>query len=164
MEVITHHSIDRASHEAVKLWALASAQYPQQNQLILDLTAASIIETVSVFALNARRSLEILPKGKKFALIQPRWQWEPISNSEKVHDLWDALNRIIHAQELKVGFEKLPPNMAVMDGGALIVPYIQARTDRKTLAFIDVFSLSHAFLYNALPCLVEAENKVEALH
>jgi hypothetical protein len=43
----------------------------------------------------------------------------------------------------------------VIDGGAIIVPYIRAETDRKELAFIDPFALSHAYLYDVLPSLIE---------
>ncbi|NNM69139.1 MAG: hypothetical protein HKM00_04120 [Gallionella sp.] len=156
-EPITQHSISRAADEAVKLWALASAQYPKQHGLILDLARASIIETVSAFALNARRALEILPAGQKFQLTQPRWRWTPRNDGEVVNDLWDALNRIIHAQKLEVGFEELPKEVAVMAEGALVVPYVRAATDRKKLAFIDPFALSHAFLYGAFPLLVGLE-------
>lgn len=70
-----------------------------------------------------------------------------------MYDIRDALNRIIHAQQLQVGFEELPAKISVIDGGALVVPYVKASTDRKKLAFIDPFALSHAFLYRALPKL-----------
>ena len=49
-----------------------------------------------------------------------RWKWEPISEGEKVGDLWDALNRIIHAKKLHVGFEQLPDCVTVIDGGATV--------------------------------------------
>ena len=101
MEPVTRHSLDRASDEAVKLWALASAQYPKDHGLILEVVTTAIIEVVSTFALNARRALEVLPPKEKFVLAQPRWQWTPSSEGELVHDLWDALNRIIHAQKLQ---------------------------------------------------------------
>jgi hypothetical protein len=155
MEVITHHSLRRAGEEAVRLWALASAQYPKSHASILEIAAADMIETVSVFALNARRSLEILPPNMKFALAQPRWQWSPTAGGEVVQDLRDALNRVIHAQRLQVGFEELPSQMAVVDGGALVIPYVQAATDRKELSFIDPFALSHAFLHSVLPQLLK---------
>ena len=154
MEVITRHSLNRAADEAVQLWAFASAQYPQQHGLIVEVATASIIEVVSSFALNARRALEVLPPSEKFPLVQSRWQWVPRSDGEIVSDLRDALNRIIHAQKLEIGFEQLPPKVSVIDGGALVVPYIRAATDRKKLAFIDPFALSHAFLYGAYPKLV----------
>ena len=155
MEGITRHSLNRAADEAVQLWALASAQYPKQHGLVVKVATTSIIEVVSSFALNARRALEALPTSEKFPLAQPRWKWVPRSDGEVVvSNLRDALNRIIHAQKLVVGFEQLPPQESVIDGGALVVPYIQAATDRKKLAFIDPFALSHAFLYGAYPKLV----------
>lgn len=158
MEEITKHSIERASEEAVKLWALSSAQYPFQNRLIQEHTNISFIEVVSTFALNARRAMEILPPKVKYPLNSARWVWKPTKDGEKVADLWDSLNRIIHAQKLHIGFERLPEKMSVIDGGAIIVPYIMAETDRKKLAFIDPFSLSHAFLYRVLPALYEIKN------
>lgn len=166
MEAITRHSLDRAADEAVQLWALASTQYPQQHGLIVEVATTSIIEVVSSFALNARRALEVLPPSEKFPLVQPRWQWKSRSDGEVVGNLWDALNRIIHAQKLVVGFEQLPPQASVIDGGALVVPYVQAATDRKKLAFIDPFALSHAFLYGAYPKLVaiQMEKPAGGLH
>ncbi len=157
IEPITQHSISRAADEAVKLWALASAQYPKGHDLILNVATGIIIEVVSTFALNARRALEILPKGEKFRLAQPRWQWMPRNEAELVDDLREALNRVIHAQKLTVGFEELPAQAAVISEGALVVPYVQAATDQKKIAFIDPFALSHAFLYGALPKLVDYE-------
>jgi hypothetical protein len=154
LEIITQHSLGRAADEAVQLWALASAQYPAQHRVIVEVATTSIIEVVSSFALNARRALEALPQGEKFPLAQPRWQWTPRREREMVRDLWDGLNRIIHAQKLEVGFEQLPPKASVIDGGALVIPYIQAATNRKELAFIDPFALAHAFLYGAYPRLV----------
>ena len=58
MNEITRHSIDRAADEAVKLWALASAQYPRKHGLIVDVAGANIVEVVSAFALNARRDVK----------------------------------------------------------------------------------------------------------
>ena len=153
IEPVTQHSLGRAADEAVRLWALASAQYPKGHPLILQVATTAIVEVVITFALNARRALEVLPSSIKFQLAQPRWKWAPSSEGEKVQDLWEALNRIIHAQKLQVGFEQLPENLAVIDSGALVVPYIRAETDRKKLAFIDPFALSHAFLYGAFPKL-----------
>lgn len=163
MEEITKHSIERASEEAVKLWALSSAQYPLQNRLIQEYANMTFIEVISSFALNARRAMEVLPSNVKYPLNSARWIWKPSINGEKVSDLWDALNRIIHARILYVGFERLPDKISVIDGGAIIVPYIRAETDRKDLAFIDPFALSHAFLYSALPALTKAKDEQNVL-
>jgi len=154
LEPVSQHSILRAADEAVELWALASAQYPEDHDTILNHATGIILEVVSIFALNARRSLEILPKGEKFLLAQPRWKWTPRNDSELVYDLWDALNRIIHAQKLNVGFEELPAHTSVISGGAFVIPYIQAATDQRKLAYIDPFAMSHSFLYGAIPKLI----------
>ena len=150
---ITRHSIDRAADEAVKLWALVSAQYPYKHRLIVEVAGANIVEVVSAFALNARRGVEALPKGRTFRLKQPYWQWEPTVAGDVVQDLWDALNRIIHARQLYVGWEQLPKECSAVAGGAVVAPYIRAETDRKALAFIDPFAMSHCFLYEVLPIL-----------
>jgi hypothetical protein len=119
----------------------------------------AVVESISAFALNARRARQVLNKAKKFRLDSPCWQWAPTDAGEIVCDLWVALSRIIHAQKLEVGFELLPPNIEVIDGGAVVVPYIRAATDQYPLAFIDPFALAHAFLYEALPALLEAQNE-----
>ncbi|MBD3334615.1 MAG: hypothetical protein GF355_03780 [Candidatus Eisenbacteria bacterium] len=158
MEEITLHSMERASEEAVTLWSLSSAQYPSQNRLIQEHANIRIIEVMSSFALNARRAMEVLPPKVKYPLTAARWKWEPTVEGERVADLWDSLNRIVHAQKLHVGFERLPDSVSVIDGGAIVVPYVRAETDRKELAFIDLFSLAHAFLYGALPALIEVRD------
>ncbi len=167
MEAIVRHSLERAAEEAVRLWALSSAQFPKDHPPILEAARVAIVEATSAFALNARRAIEVLPRSERFPLKQPRWQWGPTKGGEVVADLWDALNRVIHARKLEVGFVELPPNVSVIAGGALVVPYVQAETDRKALAFIDPFALSHAFLYQVLPQLQKiqaAEAEPPSLH
>lgn len=116
------------------------------------------------FARNARRTIEILPKSEKSPLAQSRWKWAPTTAGEVVRDFWDALNRVIHAQRLEVGFEELPKQLAVIDGGAVVVPCVQAATDHKELAFIDPFALSHAYLYGAYPKLLATQQRHEVRH
>jgi len=103
--------------------------------------------------------MEVLTGQKRFRLDAPRWQWAPTVDGEIVCDLWDGLNRIIHAQTVEIGFTALPSNVAVIDGGAVVVPYIRAATDRKQSAFIDPFALAHAFLYQALPVLERTQRE-----
>jgi hypothetical protein len=151
MEVITRHSARRAAEEAVVLWSLASTQFPKKNNIFLEEASACLIEVVSAFALNARRMLESVENRPKYLLSQKRWRWKPTKKGEVVSELWDALNRIIHAKKLLVGFEPLPDNISCIDGGAVVVPYLQAETDRRELAFIDPFALAHAYLYQVYP-------------
>ena len=140
----------------MKLWALVSTEYPKQHDAICDLAAILIIETVSTFALNARRALEVLPESNKFQLDQKRWR-SPLNDAEIVSDLWEGLNRIIHAQKLDALFADVNTEQAHIPAGSLAVTYVQAATDRKKLALIDPFALSHAFLFRALPLLVTTE-------
>jgi hypothetical protein len=42
-------------------------------------------------------------------------------------------------KKLDVGWETLPENASVIPVGAIIIPYVQAETDRRPLAFIDPF-------------------------
>lgn len=153
MQAITQHSITVATDEAVRLWALASTEYPKHHQPLVTALVTNVIEVSSTFALNARRAMEILPKGVKFTLDSPRWKWEPSTSEERITDLWEATNRIIHARRLLVGLELLPKDMSIIKGESVFVPYIQAETDRKELAFIDPFAMSYAYLYGALPRL-----------
>jgi hypothetical protein len=153
MHRITAHSAQRATDEAVRLWALASTQFPARHGLILDATAAAIIDVISSFALNARRAMETIDGREKYELTQPRWKWESKSGDEVVRELRDALNRIIHAQQLDVRFVELPASVSVIDGGAVVVPFLHARTDRKSTACIDPFALAHVYLYKVLPKL-----------
>ena len=166
MEYVTRHSLFRAADEAVKLWSLSSTQYPMDHEPLRDLTTTSVIETISDFALNARRAMELLPANEKFRLAQPRWLWKPSDNGEIVNDLRDALNRIVHAKKLNVGFLGVPTELSVIDGGALVIPYVKSETDRRAEAYIDPFALSHAFLYFVYPKLnaLSTHDVSEAAH
>jgi len=153
MEEITKYSVTTASEDAVKLWALSSAQYPFRSRMIQEFARVAMIDVVSSFALNARRAMEPLGLKTKYPLHAARWEWSPLKEQAVVTDLRDALNRIIHAQKLQVGFERIPDNISRIDGGAFVIPYIEAATDQRKLSFIDPFSLSHAFLFDVIPAI-----------
>lgn len=133
MERILIHSAERASDEAVRLWALASSQFPKRHTLILGAAETAIIEVISSFALNARRAMETIPVAEKFMLSQPRWTWAPDAGSEIVTDLRDALNRIIHAQKLEIRFVELPPALTVVEGVQLSCPSFRQRQTEGNL-------------------------------
>ena len=153
MEVITHHSIQQASRAASVIWSIASAQYAEKNQLLINTTIAELISQLDSFAINARRAVERLPKGEPIELDTPWWNWEPTNEMPVVTIFNGALNHIIHAKSLEIGFERLPSELSVVDGGALIIPYFHAETDQRKKAFIDPFALSHAYFYQVLPRL-----------
>lgn len=153
---VIEHSISVATDHAVRLWALASSEYPRQHEPLISGLVISMLDSVSSFALNARRALEILPKSQKFVLSSPRWRWTPSTDQPIVTDLWEATNRIIHAKSLLIGVEAMPGQTSWLSGEPVAVPYVQAETDRKELSFMDPFGMSHAFLYQALPALYAA--------
>ena len=165
METVTSHSIERATDEAVRLWSLASAQYPIKDGAVIQTRLEyMVIESASAFSFNARRVTEVLPDKEKYQLHQPRYEWRPTGDGEIVESFSYALNRIIHSRKMKVGFEKLPAEVSIISGGAYVVPYIQAKTDQRELAFIDTFALSHCFLHEVLPVLLASTKRAETVH
>jgi hypothetical protein len=105
-------------------------------------------------------------KRTKFVLDEPFRIWSPAKGLNKVNLLRDALNRIIHATEFKVGFEKLPGDASKIEGGAIGVIYLSTRTDQREEALIDVFALASCFFHKVLPELyaLEATSTPEAIH
>ena len=165
METVTSHSINRAIDESVALWSLTSAQYPIRGGAVIQKRLEYlVVESASAFSFNVRRAMEALPIDQEFTLNSPRYEWQPISDGEIVVSLWDALNRIIHSRKMTIGFEQLPAKLSVMPGGAYVVLYLCAETDRRKLAFVDVFALSHCFLYKVLPALPTAQKRKEGIH
>jgi len=59
---------------------------------------------------------------------------------ERAGDLWDSLNRIIHARKLEVGWEELPSDASVMPQARLSSPTYKPRQTVARLAFIDPFA------------------------
>jgi len=84
----------------------------------------------------------------------------------KVNLLRDALNRIIHATEFKVGFEKLPDDASKIHGGAIGVVYRSTRTDQRDEALIDAFALASCSFHKVLPELhvLDQPSAPEAVH
>jgi hypothetical protein len=153
-DAILQYSLNRATEETVVLWALTSSEYPLDHGTIQNQANTMVVEAISIFSLNARRALEALPNRPSIRLDQPRFVWKPTAKGEVVGELWDAMNRIIHARKLDVGWERLP--VSHMAHGGIVVPYVKAETDRRESAFVDPFAMAHAFLYKALPLLVSA--------
>lgn len=151
MELITWHSMERAREEAVRLWSLASTQFPVQNRAIQESLNYMMLESVSAFSFNARRATEALSDDCKFQLHQRRFVWE--AEGEEVSDFRDALNRTIHSREMEIGYVELPPEMSVISGGANVIPFVRVKTDKWPLALVDVFALSHCYLYEVFPKL-----------
>lgn len=161
-QLIASQSIHRASEAATQLWALASTQYPFQNgALIQRYSEVAVIDLLTAFATNGRRAMEACGITENIYLKQPRWTWKPTTNNQKVGELREAFNRIVHAQQLDVGFEKLPADVSSVNGGGLVIPYVMAQTDRKELSFIDLFAMAHAWLFQVMPLIQGTEQQAQ---
>jgi hypothetical protein len=154
MADIDEFALQEAAAAAAKLWAFGSAPFPLANGAVIQSHIEhSVTDTAIAFAIHVRRILENRGIRTRFTLDEPFREWSPAHGLSKVHVLQDALNRIIHAMEFEVGFERLPDDAAKIAGGAIGVIYLRTRTDRREVALIDVFALASCFFHNVLPVL-----------
>jgi hypothetical protein len=89
-----------------------------------------VTDTAINFAIHVRRILDNNAIRTKFTLDEPFRHWCE-HRLPKVADLRDALNRIVHATEFEVGFERLPDKAANITGGAIGAIYLRTRTDQR---------------------------------
>ncbi len=154
MADIDEFALQQAEAAAAKLWAFGSAPFPLANGAIIQShIEQSVTDTAISFAIHARRVLDNRRVRTRFTLGEPFRHWSPAHGLSKVHVLQDALNRIVHATEFEVGFERLPDDAAKIAGGAIGVIYLRTKTDRREEALIDVFALASCFFHQVLPAL-----------
>lgn len=163
---INHFALQQAEAAAARLWAFGSAPFPIVNGAIIQAHIEhSVTDTAVAFAIHVRRLLDNRNIRKKFVLDEPFRHWAPTQSLTRVELLRDALNRIVHATEFAVGFERLPDNAAKIEGGAIGVIYLRTKTDQKEEALIDVFALAACFFHQVLPDLrPPAQIQPEAAH
>ncbi len=154
MTDINEFSLQQAEAAAARLWAFGSAPFPLANGAIIQgHIEQAVTDTAIAFAIHVRRLLDNRDLRTKFTLNESFWHWAPTRGLAKVEVLRDALNRIVHATDFKVGFERLPEGVAKIEGGAISVLYLQTRTDQREDALIDVFALASCFFHQVLPAL-----------
>ncbi len=154
MADINQFALQQAEAAAAKLWALGSAPFPLANgALIQSHIEQAVTDTAITFAIHVRRLLDNRDIRTRFTLDEPFRHWSPTRGLTKVALLRDALNRIVHATEFEVGFERLPENAAKIEGGAIGVIYLRTKTDQREEALIDVFALASSFFHQVLPAL-----------
>lgn len=149
---INSFALQQAEAAAAKLWAFGRAPYPLSGgALIQRHIEQEVTNTAIAFGIHVRRILDNKAVRTKFALCEPFRIWSPANGLTKVDVLRDAINRIIHATEFNVGFERLPDNVSRIEGGAIGVIYLSTRTDQRDEALIDVFALASCFFHQVLP-------------
>lgn len=157
MADINEFALQQAEAAAARLWAFGSAPFPLANGAIIqNHIEQSVTDTAIAFAIHARRILDNRAIRTGFTLDEPFRHWSLAHGLAKVTTLRDALNRIVHATEFEVGFERLPNNSADIAGGAIGVIYLRTRTDHRNEALIDVFALASCFFHQVLPMLQPA--------
>jgi hypothetical protein len=167
MSDINSFTMQQAEVAAARLWAFGSAPYPLRGgSLIQRHIEQEVTNTAFAFAIHVRRVLDNKAVRTKFVLDQPFRVWSPENSLTKVNVLRDALNRIIHATEFKVGFERLPDDSSKIQGGAIGVIYLSTRTDQRDEALIDVFALASCFFHQVSPELnvLDRPSTPEAVH
>jgi hypothetical protein len=154
MNDINELALQRAEAAAASLWALGSAPFPLANGATIQRhIEQEVTDTAIAFAIHVRRILDNRAIRTKFTLNEPFRHWSPAHGLTKVQELRDALNRIVHATEFEVGFERLPDDASRISGGAVGVIYLRTRTDKREEALIDVFALASCFFHQLLPAM-----------
>ena len=151
---INEFALKRAETAAAKLWAFGSASYPLRHHSALLLQrqiSDEVTDTAIAFAIHVRRLLDNSGVRTKFQLDQPFRKWAPAPGLKRERSLREALNRIVHATDFEVGFEKLPESVSTIGGGSIGVIFLKTRTDQKETALVDVFSLASCFFDKLVP-------------
>ena len=151
---INDFALLQAEAAAARLWAFGSAPFPLANGAIIQgHIEQAVTDTAIAFAIHVRRLLDNRKVRAQFTLDEPFWHWSAKGGLRKVKQLRDALNRIVHATDFKVGFEHMPDGTAKIEGGAICVLYLKTKTDQREDALIDVFALASCFFHQVLPAL-----------
>jgi hypothetical protein len=152
MDDINSFAVQQTEVAAARLWAFGSAPYPISGGAIIQRhIEQEVTNTAIAFAIHVRRILDNKAVRAKFSLDEPFRIWSAAKGLTQVNLLRDALNRIIHATEFKVGFERLPDDASRILGGAIGVIYLSTRTDQRDEALVDVFALASCFFHKVLP-------------
>jgi hypothetical protein len=163
---INSFAIQQGEVAAARLWAFGSAPYPISGGAIIQRHIEQEVTNTAIARIHARRILDNKAVRTKFVLDEPFRIWSPADGLTKVSALRDALDRIIHAAEFKVGFERLPDDASRIHGGAIGVIYLSTRTEQRDEALIDVFALASCFFHQVLSELhvLEGASAPEAVH
>ncbi len=154
MADINDFALEAAESAAARLWAFGSAPFPEAGGALLQRRVEEqVTDTAILFAIHLRRVLDNRHLRTRFTLDEPFRHWSPAHGLTKVAVLRDALNRIVHATEFQVGFERLPTHVSRISGGAIGVIYLRTKTDQREEALIDVFALASCFFHQVVPAL-----------
>ncbi len=122
MTDLNEFTLEQAEAAAAKLWAFGSAPFPMADGAVIQgHVEKAVTDTAIAFAIHVRRLLDNHGIRTRFTLDEPFVHWSPTGSAPKVAVLRDALNRIVHAIDFEVGFERLPDDQHKIKGGAITV-------------------------------------------
>lgn len=147
MTAVKEQSLQIATEEACHLWGLCGAQYVESDLLLRE-TSLQIIRSLSAFALNGRRVLENFGKNQKFSTTVTPWN-ERTNAVPWESDLWESVNLVIHAKELKIQFATLDQGTYISN--AKVVHYASVSTDQRSGRAISPFAMAYSFVQHVIP-------------
>lgn len=136
------HSRNAAQKSALDLLAYGSTVFPKSGGL-LNLVDSRLLELGVVFAVSARRCLEV--DGSKIDIVARRFEYTVSESVFLENDLWKALNGIIHARTLKIHYGE-SPHKIFMDDGNVVALHFVYETDRYPTTYVDIVGMVWAFM------------------
>jgi hypothetical protein len=79
-----------------------------------------------------------------------RYRFTPGYGVDLLPDYHEALNRLVHARELAIGYAVWEGEKVFLAHENLSVSYIKITTDRLPTAYVSVFGLATCFLNDVL--------------
>ena len=137
---------EAAIRDAVTITALAGSVY-FPSEFIIDEVQRQLLDRVTSFAIHARRALEIADlrgieiEGGRWRFVMP----PPDMNEER--NLWDAVNKILHARHLQVYvFQKSPAEIFLSPGFEWVLMHLEVQSDRGEKVHVSPFGLAYSYL------------------
>ncbi len=166
MKPVAKQMIARVTDDAIRLWALASGEYPRDQQPMTRRVRDMVSDAVSVFAVDARLCLESVPPDLSFTLRRTRWRWKPEGRLKGAvpKDFREIVDRILDAARIEVHCPPVPRSESVLDEPGFVVLFLRVHSDEGETSLVDVFALSHCFLTQVLPALLADRTGEETVH
>ena len=137
--------ISRAIDSALRLFSISSSIIPIEFK---DRVSDQIIVEISEFALHARRVNEICDFRKFDFSTTKSDRWNTSGHQSPLEDRYqNALNRLIHAKSLTVGYSQWGGEKIFLSSQNNIIPsYLEIETDRLDAKCVSIFGVSFCFL------------------
>jgi len=147
---------DRAKNDAVSsaivISALCRTRWSNREVETGKLASNELLRQLMIFAINARRLLEI--RGERFSLGRPYWQdAEEHGLIEHEADCWTILNRLVHHREVS-----LVAWTRSNDSDFCVFSHATVRSDKEGSMKFCPDALARAFLKHALNTDEKAES------